>query len=236
MKLTIDTKQRITSTFTFIIEFYKILMGTFLVTFVPQECDGNVCTMMENITNTNPLHFTANISNLITFLFVLNLYRNEILRENWCITYLDIDENKPNNNLDTQIEEYPEFKLKMNTLNNNYIISLYFALGFLIINFVLSTISIGFNYYGTNTITSLLSFIILVSSKILAAYNIGIESVENERALSAYLTTFKTYNVIDKDHIKDDDTLNKISIQEVTNENENDNDTPINEKDIKVVV
>ena len=31
------------------VEIYKVLMGTFLVFFVPQNCDGNTCELTENI-------------------------------------------------------------------------------------------------------------------------------------------------------------------------------------------
>ena len=39
MKLSVDSKQRVTTTCLMFLEFYKILMATFLVLFVPQKCD-----------------------------------------------------------------------------------------------------------------------------------------------------------------------------------------------------
>ena len=67
MKVTTDTKQRIKTSLAFIVEFYKILMGTFLCSFVPQKCGDEVCSITQNIYNTEPLHFSANIFNLATF-------------------------------------------------------------------------------------------------------------------------------------------------------------------------
>ena len=99
MKLDVDTKQRITTGLLFVLEFYKILMGTFLIAFVPQSCGENVCSVTENIMSDDLLKMCANIFNAVTFLFVLNFYKTEMQRENWCITYLDIDESKPNDNL-----------------------------------------------------------------------------------------------------------------------------------------
>ena len=212
MKLNVDNKQRLKTTMSFFLEFYKILMGTFLIAFVPQSCDGNVCSIMENIKNTNGLHFAANVSNLATFIAVLHFYYRELRRENWCITYLDIDAEKPNNYLDDQIEKYPIIKSNMHVLNKKYLQSTQIALLFLIFNFIISGVSIGYDYVGTNTATSLVSFFMLVSTKLDAAYTVGTKSVNDEHALSSYLKTYKTYNTIDADFVLDDD---KMTIEEI---------------------
>jgi len=212
MKLNVDNKQRLKTSMSFFLEFYKILMGTFLIAFVPQNCEGNVCSMMDNIKNTNGLHFAANVSNLATFIAVLNFYYRELKRENWCITYLDIDADKPNNYLDDQIENYPIIKKNMHVLNKKYLQSTKIALLLLIFNFAISSVSIGYDYVGTNTATSLVSFFMLVSTKLNAAYSVGKKSVEDEHALSSYLKTYKTYNTIDADFVLDDD---KITIEEI---------------------
>jgi hypothetical protein len=216
MKLDVDTKQRISTGLSFILEFYKVLMGTFLISFVPQSCDDHVCTITENIQNTDTLHLAGNICNLATFVSVLEFYRAELNRENWCINYLDIDHDKPTNNLDDEIEAYPEFKSKMKSLNSYYLITTYVAIFMLMINFALSSVAIGYDYVGTNTLTSLLSFFILVVTKVSSAYSVGKKSVLEEHALSAYLKTAKTYNTIDIDFKKDG-----IEIEELPENREN---------------
>lgn len=238
MQITIDTKQRIQTSFIFVIEFYKIMMGTFLIAFVPQNCDETACTIMENIQSNDTLHTSANIMNLLTFLIVLNLYRVELLRENWCIKYLDIDETKPNNNLDTEIEEYKEIKTSMRKLNYSYLTNIYISLLFLFVNFTLSSVSISMNYYNISTVTSLFSFFILVTSKIFTAYTIAKESYDKEHACSAYMKTPKTYNVIDADYSnnkdnnnnsKNDNKNDNIKIMEITENNNKDVNTNMNE-------
>jgi hypothetical protein len=200
MKVTTDTKQRMKTGAGFFLEFYKVMMGTFLATFVPQKCGDHVCSITENIENTEELHFMANISNLVTFVVVLAFYIVEMNRENWSITYLDIDPKKPNNNLDLEIEYYPKIKDKMYKLNRTYLHMIYACIGFLSVNFVLSGVAIGYDYVGTNTLTSLLSFFILIAQKFSSAVNIGQQSVKEERAFSAYMQIARTYNTIDKDH------------------------------------
>lgn len=219
MKLTVDNKQRISTGLNFILEFYKVLMGTFLISFVPQSCGDHVCSITENIYNTEPLHLAGNIMNLLTFICVLEFYRSELTRENWCIKYLDIDHDKPTNNLDDEIELYPEYKDKMKSLNTYYLQVTYAAIGMLMLNFVLSSVAIGYDYVGTNTLTSLISFFILVTTKVSSAYGVGRKSVDEEHALSAYLKTAKTYNTIDADYRKD-----SIKITEITDEVENGNE------------
>jgi hypothetical protein len=199
MKLSVDSKQRVTTTCLMFLEFYKILMATFLVLFVPQKCEDEVCTITENFLKRDPVHLAALISNFTTFVSVLYFYYIEMKRENWCIKYLDIDLTKPNNYLDEEIEAYPKYKKQMNQLNKKYLKSMYVSSTLLVVNFGVSGTAIGFDYVGTNTITTMVSFFLLISSKLYSAYVTGTESVKKERALSAYMKTAKTYNTIDED-------------------------------------
>ena len=221
MKLSVDSKQRVTTTCLMFLEFYKILMATFLVLFVPQKCENEVCTITENFFKRDPVHLAALISNFTTFVSVLYFYYIEMKRENWCIKYLDIDLTKPNNYLDDEIEAYPKYKKQMNQLNKSYLKSMYASSTLLIINFGISGTAIGFDYVGTNTITTMVSFFLLISSKLYSAYVTGTDSVKKERALSAYMKTAKTYNTIDEDfRITETPTTTEnivISVEEKTN-------------------
>ena len=221
MKLSVDSKQRVTTTCLMFLEFYKILMATFLVLFVPQKCDTEVCTITQNYYKRDPVHFAALLSNFITFVSVLYFYYIELKRENWCIKYLDIDLTKPNNYLDDEIEAYPKYKTQMNMLNKKYLKSMYASSTLLLVNFGISGTAIGFDYVGTNTITTMVSFLLLISSKLYSAYITGTDSVKKERALSAYMKTAKTYNTVDEDFkITETPTTTEniiISVEEKTN-------------------
>ena len=242
MKLTTDNKQRLTTAATFFLEFYKVLMGTFLTAFVPQKCGEGVCTLTENITNTETLHLASNAFNLVTFIFVAYFYYCELKRENWCIKYLDIDETKPNDNLDDQIERYPKIKEDMTRLNKQYLNSVYLALGFLLVNFAVSGVSIGYDYVGTNTATTMVSFFLLVITKLKSAHSLGVKSVKDEHALSAYMKSAITYNVIDDDYDDNEGATasqDNVIIEEVTEnengENEENEETPKKEADIRMI-
>jgi hypothetical protein len=201
MKVSVDNQQRLTATGMMLLEFYKVLMGTFLVVFVPQQCGDEVCGLGDNISNNDALHRAALLNNLVTFAAVLVFYGVEVRRENWCIEYLDIDPDKPNNHLDEEIEAYPQIKNEMAIMNRRYIKALYAASGLLAANFGISSAAIFREYAGSSTITSLASFAILVAMKLYSAREVGIRSVEEECAFSGYLTIARTYNTIDADHV-----------------------------------
>lgn len=220
MKVDTDTKQRITTFFSMCLEFYKVLMGTFLVIFVPQQCNDDICTMSENFFNGTILNTAGNVCNFITFTSIGTLYFIELKRENWCIQYLDIDDEKSTNNLDTEIESYPKYKAQMARLNTHYIRSVYAALFMMITNFVLSGVTVYQSYTGTNSITTFLSFFMLVFMKLYSSWTVGDLSIKDERANSAYMKEPKTYNTIDADYriedISNDNVFTNVVIEEKT--------------------
>ena len=225
MKLSVDSKQRLTTVLLMCLEFYKVVMGTFLVVFVPQDCNGTVCSLTDNFYKDEPLNYAGNACNFITFASIGTLYFIEVKRENWCIQYLDIDDEKSTNNLDTEIEAYPKYKLEMNRLNNNYVYATYAAVFMMIVNFVVSGFTVYQTYAGPNSITSFLSFFMLVSMKLYNAWTIGRLSIKDERANSAYMKEPKTYNTIDEDYrIVSDDNESLTSVDVDVSEKSSEND------------
>ena len=192
-----DTKQRIQSGLAFLLEFYKVLMGTLLVLFVPQRCgdDRHLCTAGESET-------ACLVVNGVSCLMMLQLYYTELRRENWCIKYLDIDPAKPNNNLDTEIEQYPEYKERMLAINTSYRRRAIACAVTQAANILMSTAYIGLRWAGTMSLTPLVSYVILMASKLHSTYFVSTASIRKERAFSAYLTISKTYNTIDVDFKK----------------------------------
>ena len=224
-QITVDSKQRITTLLLMCLEFYKVIMGTFLIVFVPQDCNGTICTATENFFKEGNLYFGGNVCNFITFSAIGTLYFIEVKRENWCIQYLDIDDEKCTTNLDTEIEAYPKFKIEMNKLNNYYVNATYFAVLMMCINFIVSGFTVYQTYTGSNSITSFVSFFLLVSMKLYNAWTIGRLSIKDERANSAYMKEPKTYNTIDEDYrIVSDDNESLTSIDVDVSEKKSEND------------
>ena len=51
--LDVDFVQRVKVTGLFFLQFYKILTGSMLTLFIPQNCDGQICTIEQNYKNDN---------------------------------------------------------------------------------------------------------------------------------------------------------------------------------------
>ena len=63
-----DIKQHIKSTFIFFVELYRVIMGTFLVLFIPQDCDGQQCSFSENLSPKEDIKTVCIYINLSKFI------------------------------------------------------------------------------------------------------------------------------------------------------------------------
>ena len=211
MKVTTDNMQRIKSGILFVLEFYKVLMGTLLLVFIPQDCGDHSCSINENIYSIGLLRNIVKFYNFFTLLVVFIFYVIELKRENWCIEHLDVDISKANNYLDLEIEKYPDIKKNMKKLNKIYYKLTLVSIFSVFLNFVLSCVYIIPNNYGANTFTSLLSFGLLVLMKLFSAYKISYKSINDEHAYSAFMKTPITFNTIDDNYLiieKNDESKN----------------------------
>ena len=68
------------------------------------------------------------------------------------------------------------------------------------VNLVLSSILIYGNYAGIPSVTSYMSYVVLILLKIYNSLCISYDSMKNNKALSAYIIEFTSYNKIDVDH------------------------------------
>ena len=74
-----DTKQKISMYMAFIMEFYRVLMGSFLILFVPQKCNDEICGLFENVATGKPIVDTAFSMNVILFtLYFLKILNNTV--------------------------------------------------------------------------------------------------------------------------------------------------------------
>ena len=77
-----DNKQKMGMYFAFIMEFYRVLMGSFLMLFVPQKCDNEICGLFEKVITGNPVIDTAFAINVAVFSLFMAMYYTELTREN----------------------------------------------------------------------------------------------------------------------------------------------------------
>jgi len=215
-----DFKQKIASFSVVVIEIYKVLIASLLILFVPQKCGDHVCSYKENIQSDNNFYTTGLIFNFLTLLMFIILYGVEIKRENCLITYLEVNIDKPCDDLsvgealNNLAVNKKEAILSLDKIYNQLgkcCIILFTA------NSVLSGIII-YNYYLDNqTTTSFATNIFFMISKIYDVY----VTVNTEKNVfySAYLRTKVQYNDVDPDemiNITDDNNIIVIEPNEIT--------------------
>ena len=199
----VDTKERLKVGALFIFQSYKVIMGSMLSLFVPQLCENEeVCTISDNLLHhdNDVFHQVTLGFNFLSVLLFIGVYVIELKRENWCVKYLDIDHNIPDNNLETIIKDKPDLLLPLSKHNTLYFKSIFITSIIYSINLALSSILIYDNYAGIPSVTSYMSYVVLILLKIYNSLFISYDSMKNNKALSAYIIEFTSYNKIDVDH------------------------------------
>ena len=212
-----DIILRIKVTGIFCLQFYKVLTGTMLSRFVPQACYGpvtdgseiiyteevRICTLTQNLENNEIYHRLTLYWNSISFLCFIYCYLLELKRESWAIKFLDVDKDKSDNALKEIIITEPKLDKQMDKLNRLYFYGLSVTSLVYAIN-VLMMINILYqDYHSMSTISCFISFTLLVQMKLYNSLSIAYKSVKNDTMLSAFLTEFVSFNVLDKDYISD---------------------------------
>ena len=80
-------------------EFFKVVMACLLAIFVPQSCNGDVCSFDQNFSSLNIFNAFVLGFNFLTLGNFLYLYWVEVKRETWIINHLDYDENESEYNI-----------------------------------------------------------------------------------------------------------------------------------------
>ena len=195
MEFDLNTPQKVKIAFILLFQVYKIIVGSLLLLFVPQSCGDGICSTNEIMYKKEfyyPLGFALNLCTLCSF---ISLYVAELQRENWFINYLDSDEDFEMGTLDALLCESENEVIDI--FNRSYLRAVTRANYFNAGNILLSSTIIMTHYNGFNTMTSLLSFILLIVTKLHNSYNIAKESCDERKALSAYMTEAITFNVLD---------------------------------------
>ena len=206
----VDFLQRIKVGGIFCLQIYKILTGTLLTVFVPQSCEtlletntteNRICTLTQNFENNDLYHKKTLYWNITTMVLFLGYYMIELKRENWSIKYLDIDNNKPDNSLKEIIKTEPGLDKYMDRLNiyyYNFLLATIFAYA---VNVGLMVKILYTDYHSSSTISCFMSFVLLVLMKLYNSFIVARESVKNDKMMSAYMSEFVSYNVLDSDFV-----------------------------------
>ena len=213
-----DLKQRVKVAGIFLLQIYKVTTGTLLSLFVPQSCDNKICTVQENFENNETYHKITVYWNFFAMFTFFTYYLVELRREEWAIKYLDVDNNKSDNSLKEIIRKEPALDKKMDRLNKVYYYSLLvncFTYG---INILLSIKVVKDGYHSSSTMSCFVSFVLLVLMKLYNSLEVAHQSVKNDKMMSAYMSEFVSFNVLDPDYIKDkveEDQQKDIQLEQI---------------------
>jgi len=184
------------------VEGFKILMASLLAITVVQKCEGktdNICSFQDAF-NRDKLTSAAIGINVLNILIFIIFYIIELSREVYLIRYLDIDKHKSDLHLPNVIAKYPKINkglIKHNNRYNKSIVVLCFVTGG---NWIISIVVIGMNWYSIKTLLSLLTNMLLITTKIMNARTISKESLRKNIAISAFMKEFTSFNTIDADY------------------------------------
>lgn len=187
----------------FLLQVYKVTTGTMLSLFIPQSCGDQVCSLRDNYENADGYHQTVFYWNAFSMATFFTYYLIELRREEWAIKYLDIDNNQSDNALKDIIVKEPHLDKAMDRLNWWYYRSLLFNCGTYGINLALSAKLVKDGYHSSSTLSCFASFSLLVLMKLYNSLDVARQSVKNDKMMSAYMSEFVSFNVLDSDYLEE---------------------------------
>lgn len=191
-----NTKQQVVIMFEFLIELYRVVIGTCLITFVPQTCGNKDCDHKWYVSGKSmfDIAYYINIGTLFCF---LTLFIVEMIRENRIINYLEVN---PLLGTDNEIvgeiiqKLDPVKRRKLYCIDTIYVGWSMICLGCFGANTIISGIVIIRNL-DSNTISGFITNILFMFTKLFRIYNV-IHTKKNV-FYSAYLIHFVQFNDLD---------------------------------------
>lgn len=197
-----DFQQKSNSYIVFILEIYRVLMGTLLLLFVPQKCGNDLCSMSQILLKSDATYI-GNVSvNVATFIAFVVMYVTELRRENKMISYLEVNKEFPcdNDAVGEALLLLPEAKRQVVlNLDNSYQKACYVAACFYIANSIYSGFTLYDNFYDSKTTTAFVTNLLFLVGKLVDVY--GLANTETNIFYSAYLKEKVQYNYADPDKI-----------------------------------
>ena len=206
-----DFKQKMGAYMAFVLEMYRVVMGTLLLVFVPQKCNDQLCTMSDVMSSEDQIYAGNVAINFVTFASFFIMYVVEISRENKMISYLDVNKEFPSDNdaVGEALLLLPEKKRKVIlNLDGSYQNACYVAAFFYLLNSVYSGIVIYDNYFDSKTTTVFVTNLLFLAGKLADVY--GLANTDTNIFYSAYLKDKVQYNYADPDKVKEEPSVVEI--------------------------
>jgi len=217
-----DFQQRMNVFTTLMLEIYRVLMGAFLVLFVPQKCGDGICSLSQNVNRPDAISQTAIGFNAFTMLAFLMLYFVEVKRENKLITYLEVNRFTPvdNDSVGTALENLAtEKKETIWKYDGYYQQAGYLSTATFVVNAGLSSYVVYSHYLDNKTVTVYLTNLLFMGLKVADVFS----TVNTKKNVfySAYLKNKVQYNDVDPDKVHTEaDSITSPNVEELADSNE----------------
>jgi len=212
MKVDTDTKERIKIFGTFMLQSYKVVMGTMLSFFVAQKCQNSdgmdqICTLEENRNRVGVYPNLVVIFNSMTLVGFIGTYLIELTREDWCVEHFDIEPSVPDTAINDILKEKIELRDELQFRNKLYYKAVKTTAVMYFINVILSAglILSDENQIGASTKTGFMSFVLLVTNKLYSSYSVAKKSSQKGIARSAYMKEYTSFNILDRSKYIEDE-------------------------------
>ena len=197
-----------------LVELYRVMVSSLLILFVPQDCNGHMCTYSENLEAGSRLYVSGLVINFSTLGVFILMYAIELIREFRLIAYLHVNSALPcdNDSVGNILDILPlRKKNRLLCVDKYYQVLGALAILFFIVNTILSGFVIYSYYLDSNTTTTYVTNILFMIFKLIDV----LTNVRTEKNvfISAYLKGKIQYNDIDPD------VKNKLSEIEMTEKN-----------------
>jgi hypothetical protein len=196
-----DSMQRIAMVFLVPLEFYRVVVSSLLIVFVPQNCWGKTCTFQENLESGSLNYRAGLVVNFFTFFIFLMMYACEVQREHLMIEYLDVNPDMKNDRLTVEeaLKKLPGDKLEhIKSVETRYRYIGSFAIVMYIVNAVISAVIVFQYNLGTETGTTYATNLLFIAIKFTDVY--WTITAGDSIYLSAYLRTKVQFNDADPEY------------------------------------
>lgn len=207
------------------LDIYRILIGSFFSIFVPQRCDvkntivgsnsttvevvtSHTCELKENISDLTSYNWFVLGLNAFTALSIAIAFIWEFKRETWMVNHLDVNPEKPDNNLDDELslkneedKPIPKYEsMKASLLKKNKIYYyLFLTVGLAVmLNFGFSLALMIIYYDGFKTMTTFFTNALLIFMRVQKSLSIAKTCEKDLKAQSVFLSEPVAFNTIDE--------------------------------------
>jgi hypothetical protein len=200
--------QKMMVLFRLMFELYKTMIGSFLTVFTPQNCNGQICTLTQNVIPKDNLEIVALSVNAFLATTLLFEYSVEFSREKVLRKYFRTDARLPaekeyfSNLLGILDTTGPSIRRRLRPIR--CIFTLYRQLGIVLLslyvaNIIISGAVIYKNYYDKSSLFGFVTNVLFIVLKIGKILQIAIQSIQIP--YSAYIDSQVAFNSIKYDYI-----------------------------------